>query len=229
MARPIPPDRLQQLVDAAAATFIAHGYRQAQMSDVANRLGVAKGTLYRYVESKEALLDAVIRYADGHEPLPAIEALPLSTQSLDATLDRLRARIAKEASGLRLLTVLEVERCDDVRTELTEVLNDLYQRAYRNRFAIKVVDRCAGDHPALAEMWFGQGRWAQHTLLTQYLEKRIKTGQLKAISSIPIAARLLLETVAFWAVHRHWDPAPQPVEDEQAEHAVVQLLVQSVT
>ena len=40
------------------------------MEDVANALGVAKGTLYLYVESKEALFDLVIRHADrpGTEP-----------------------------------------------------------------------------------------------------------------------------------------------------------------
>jgi AcrR family transcriptional regulator len=37
------------------------------MADVAEALGVAKGTLYLCVESKEALFDAVLRYADGRD------------------------------------------------------------------------------------------------------------------------------------------------------------------
>jgi hypothetical protein len=38
----------------------------------------------------------------------------------------------------------------------------------------------------------------------------------------------LLETVAFWAVHRHWDPSPQSIGEDAVEDAVVDLLVHSL-
>lgn len=53
MSRRIPEARLEQLVDAAARVFIERGYARTQMADVAAALGVAKGTIYLYVESKE--------------------------------------------------------------------------------------------------------------------------------------------------------------------------------
>ena len=56
MARSIPVGRLEHLVDCATSVFIDQGYRRTQMADVADALGVAKGTLYLYVESKEALV-----------------------------------------------------------------------------------------------------------------------------------------------------------------------------
>ena len=31
--------------------------------------------------------------------------------------------------------------------------------------------------------------------------------------------------IAIWAVHIHWDPAPQPIAPEAAEETVVQLVV----
>lgn len=43
MARPIPPDRFAALIDVATATFVAQGYSLAQMQDVADVMGVAKG------------------------------------------------------------------------------------------------------------------------------------------------------------------------------------------
>ena len=64
MPRRIPPDRFQEMIAAATGVFIAQGYRRTQMVDVAQAMGVAKGTVYLYVESKEALFDAVVRYAD---------------------------------------------------------------------------------------------------------------------------------------------------------------------
>ena len=49
MARHIPEDRIDGLIRAATEVFIARGYRLTQMADVAEAVGVAKGTLYGYV------------------------------------------------------------------------------------------------------------------------------------------------------------------------------------
>jgi len=228
MARSIPSDRLERLIEVATQTFIAQGYRQTQMADVAGALGVAKGTLYGYVESKAALFDAAIRYADGHEPLPETTELPIETPAPGVTVRRLEDRIAEEAADLVLVHVVAAEVPRDVTSELRDVLLDLYRRANRNRFAIKLADRCASEHPDLAAVWFGRGRWAQHELLMHYLRTRIESVHLRPVPSIPLAARTLLETVAFWAVHRHWDPSPQSIEEDTVEEAVVDLLVHSL-
>jgi AcrR family transcriptional regulator len=53
--RRAPENRFGDLVQAAVQVFIAQGYRLTQMSDVAAAMGVAKGTVYLYVKSKEAL------------------------------------------------------------------------------------------------------------------------------------------------------------------------------
>jgi len=39
-----------------------------------------------------------------------------------------------------------------------------------------------------------------------------------------VTARVIIETVVFWAVHRHWDPSPQAVDARAAEDTVVRLL-----
>jgi AcrR family transcriptional regulator len=228
MARSIPSDRLGQLIEVATETFIAQGYRQTQMADVAEALGVAKGTLYGYVQSKAALFDAAVRYADGHEPLPETAELPIETPGPGATVELLEKRIAEEAADLLLVKVAAAPSSRDAQSELGEVLADLYERANRNRFAIKLADRCASEHPDLAAVWFGRGRWAQHELLMQYMRTRIDAGCLRSVPSVPLAARTVLETVAFWAVHRHWDPSPQSIEEDAVEDAVIDLLVHSL-
>src|SRR4029453_9268492 len=95
VARRIPDDRLEQLVEAAAGVFIEQGYTRTQMADVATALGVAKGTLYLYVESKEALFDLVVRYADAPRPFNATLALPVRTPKPGATVHYVRARLAQ--------------------------------------------------------------------------------------------------------------------------------------
>src|SRR5260370_35964169 len=77
MARTIPADRFSAVVAASARAFITHGYQRTQVQDVADALGLAKGTLYGYAQGKAALFAAAVRYADGHEPVPGLTDLPV--------------------------------------------------------------------------------------------------------------------------------------------------------
>jgi AcrR family transcriptional regulator len=215
-------------VEVATEVFIAQGYQRTQMEDVARALGVAKGTLYGYVESKAALFDAALRYADGHEPLPEISALPLPTPAPTATITHLRSRLAHEASQLALVAALGRPSPANATDELATIVRDLYARMERNRRGIKLVDRCALDHPELAGAWFGEGRWAQHAALVAYLDARIASGGLRAVPNTSITARLLLETVAFWAVHRFWDPSPQSIVEDEVPSTLVDLFLRGL-
>jgi AcrR family transcriptional regulator len=49
-------DRRDQLLEHAAALFAERGYRATRITDIARAAGVAKGLLYWYFPSKEALL-----------------------------------------------------------------------------------------------------------------------------------------------------------------------------
>jgi AcrR family transcriptional regulator len=198
------------------------------MEDVARALRLAKGTLYGYVESKEALFDLALRVADGHQPLPDRSELPVRTPQPGATLEAMRSRLVAEVTDLELLAALARPAPADAAAELTLVVRDLYARMYRNRHAIKLVDRCALDQPDLTQVWFGEGRWAQHGALVAYFERRISQGLFRQLPSTPIAARAILEVIAFWAVHRHWDPSPQDVSEAAVQATVVDLAVRSL-
>lgn len=51
----------KRIVEAATEVFIRHGYRKANVDEVAERAGVAKGTIYLYFKNKaELLLEAII-------------------------------------------------------------------------------------------------------------------------------------------------------------------------
>src|SRR5690242_16266481 len=92
MPRAIPRDRLARLVDVATSVFIEQGFRQTKMDDVADALAVAKGTLYLYVESKEALFDMVCRAAD--RPFEEPVELPLKSPPAGATVRYITERLA---------------------------------------------------------------------------------------------------------------------------------------
>lgn len=52
--------RTQALLTAALDVFLERGFEAARLDEVAQRAGVAKGTLYLYFPSKEALFEALI-------------------------------------------------------------------------------------------------------------------------------------------------------------------------
>lgn len=52
--------RRQELIDAAAKIFQDKGYEAASIQDVADALGILKGSVYYYIDSKEDLLFAAI-------------------------------------------------------------------------------------------------------------------------------------------------------------------------
>jgi AcrR family transcriptional regulator len=61
--RPIVDDKRRIIIDAALTVFAAKGYHGTSVPEVADASGVGTGTLYRYFEHKEALVNEVYRDA----------------------------------------------------------------------------------------------------------------------------------------------------------------------
>jgi AcrR family transcriptional regulator len=53
-------DRKSEIIHAASKLFLKKDYEKTTMQDIMNALGIAKGTIYHYFDSKEKLLEAVI-------------------------------------------------------------------------------------------------------------------------------------------------------------------------
>ncbi len=225
MSRKRPEDRIERLVESATAVFTALGYRRAQMADVAKAMGIAPGTLYLYVESKEALFDLVLQCAQAGKLPWARPALPVPTPAPGATIAMVEKRIAGEQRFPALDEALARRRVTDAQAEFEGIVRGLYRNLYRNRRAIKLVDRCASDYPELAAIWFKRGRRDLMVRLTEYLQDRRRRELLRPIPDPPVAARVVLETVVLFAIHRHWDPSPQVMEESTVEDTLVQILV----
>jgi AcrR family transcriptional regulator len=228
MPRSIPRDRFQDLVEAATAVFLEQGYRRTQVADVAARMGLAKGSVYTYVESKEALFDCVLRHADHSDRIDVPEVLPVATPPPGATLDMVQRRLAEGGSLPSLTAALARKRVVEAGAELETVLGELYDALARHRTAIKLLDRCASDYPELAKLWYGAGREGAFSLLGRYLDDRAHRGRLRRFEDSAVAARIVLETLVFWAVHRHWDPSPQAVDEDSARRTTLAFLTSAL-
>jgi AcrR family transcriptional regulator len=53
-------ERRSQLLEVAREVVLRHGYRKANLGDVAREAGVSRATVYNYFSSKEALLRAIV-------------------------------------------------------------------------------------------------------------------------------------------------------------------------
>jgi AcrR family transcriptional regulator len=227
MARSVPGDRIEKLVDCATDVFIEQGYRRTQMEDVAGAVGIAKGTLYLYVGSKEALFDLVARFADGPRPLPNPLKLPVPTPRAGATARYIREKLSQHQVPEALTRALSARRVVNAQTELGAIAAELYDTLAANRRGIKLLDRSARDLPELAALWFERARGGLIQVLRRYLDDRVRRGLLRAFPDTGVAARITIETLAFWAVHRHWDAQSQTVDETVAKGTVIEFIVSS--
>ena len=225
MARTIPPDRFQQLVDCATQVFIEQGYARTQMADVAEAMGIAKGTLYLYVESKEALFDLVLRSADAERPLETPAKLPLPTPKpaqrsstcASACGSRRRCRAARGArppASVRRASGAHRDRPRDLRHARAGIATPSSSWTGR-RSSIRSLPPSGSTVAA-----------APSSRLSRDISRPAFRRKLfRAVPDVTVAARVILETIVTWAVHRHWDPSPQAIDDQVAEDTVVQFIV----
>ncbi|RVQ65688.1 TetR/AcrR family transcriptional regulator [Croceicoccus ponticola] len=87
------PDRWPEIVTVAAELFAEKGYEGTSLRDVAERLGMLKGSLYHYISGKSDLLVHVLR--EAHER--GVNALAALAQEDGPALLRLEAIVAAHA------------------------------------------------------------------------------------------------------------------------------------
>jgi AefR-like transcriptional repressor, C-terminal domain len=109
--------------------------------------------------------------------------------------------------------------------ELGSVIDIQYQFVAQHRRVLQLVARCATDLPQLTQWWFVQRRRATLQQLAEYLQRRIDSGELPSVPDVPAAARFIVETIAWFAMHRHRDPDSGMLDDDACRRTVRHLLL----
>jgi AcrR family transcriptional regulator len=147
------PERLakrQAILDAALDVFSEKGFAEARLEDVAARAGVAKGTVYLYVSSKQELFAELVRAGIG-APFEALEARILALDApVEAVLRNLLAFMRKEVLGTR--------RKEIVRLLISE----------------------AGRFPEIAELYYREVIIRGLRVLRTVAERGMARGELKS-------------------------------------------------
>lgn len=223
-----PADGLDQVIAAALRVFADKGYRRAQMSDVARELRVAPGTLYGYVAGKEALFHLVVDRAFTGDGRALAPALPIPTPPPGATLARLRERLTADSALPPLDAALRRARPADARAELEAIVGALYDRIAAAWQGIVMLERSALDWPELAHVFYVEMRRRLLQRLERYLAARAEAGLLAAAPSAAAGARFVLETVAWFAMHRHRD-RDADLDDGTARRTTITLVANAFT
>ena len=227
MPRKRPQDRIEQLTDAALSVFGRAGFRLAQMDDIAAEMGVAKGTLYGYVDSKEALfalaLESVMR--PGSRPPTQ---LPIRAPSETELLIRVRDRIAELGSLPVLQAAINRRTQADVRAELAEVIGELWELLAATHRGADMIERSARDWPELAEVFYVGFRRDLIARLASYVERGSRGGEFRPAEHPQITARFVLESVVWFASHRLGDPDSAEIDGDQARADVTRLLIRAL-
>jgi AcrR family transcriptional regulator len=115
--------RRREVTREAAKLFAQKGYHGTSIGDIAEALGVQKGSLYSHIASKEDLLYETMR--EGAEAFhAALDAIPEDTPAVDKIRLALRGHLRVVAEQLDVATVfvqewryLEGERRDEIVSE----------------------------------------------------------------------------------------------------------------
>jgi len=138
------------ILDAALDVFAESGFAPARLEEVAARAGVAKGTIYLYFPSKQALFEALIRTGIG-EP---IEAAGAEAAALDLPFEAV------------------------VRGLFARMRHQIL--ATRRKEIIRLVIAESGRFPELAEFYYREVVARGMALLRAAAERAVAQGELSS-------------------------------------------------
>jgi AcrR family transcriptional regulator len=222
MPRLPPSQRLMEVAKAATAEFGRLGYRGTKTADVAARAGMSTGLLFTYVESKEALFHLV--FLHGFElTSEQTPVLPVATPGPGETLKVIEAGLG-QVQMPRIRAALAEERPDDIALELREIVEERYDLIEKYWPLIAVIERCAVEIPELEEAWFGFARAGTFEELGSYLDRRMADGLLRRMPDAEVAARVVTESLSWFAWHRREGRDSTLYDDDAVRRTVVEFI-----
>lgn len=163
--------RPSELTAAALDLFVERGFAGTRLEDIAARAGVAKGTVYLYFASKEALFKAVIQ--EGMEP------------ALAAAEEQVASYAGSTANLLQALLFAWWEQIGSTR--LAGV--------------VKLIVSEARTFPGVAQYYHDHVIGRARSLLRTALQHGVRTGEFRALNveaSIDVALAPLL-MLSIWS------------------------------
>lgn len=104
--------RQEEILEAATQVFATDGFQNTDLQEVADKLGVAKGTLYRYFPSKQELFLACVDHGRSRLETQVMSSLTLSPDPLVTINATIRAFFSFFDAHPELVELIIQERAE---------------------------------------------------------------------------------------------------------------------
>jgi AcrR family transcriptional regulator len=157
-------DRRQtDILEAVHGTFVEKGFDGASMQDLARAAGMSVGNFYRYFESKEAIIEALIAY-DIARIEQDFAAIIVSGRPMEALREAIRKHVEETSCNRDGRLWAEITAQAVRRARVADVLSRMEEQI--RRYLLDVFGKVTGRAPAEAE-----ARYAGHAALVVMLVK----------------------------------------------------------
>lgn len=147
-----PPDRRQEILDAALTVFSAQGYSAATNAQIAREAGVTTAALYYYFPSKADLFRAVIT---EHAGLMTPNIQPMAEGLREMPPDMVLPFFVQAAAGFFVHP--------------------------RTQMLLRIILSEGARHPELVSIWESHAIGPLSTIMFSYLRHQTDLGRLKPI------------------------------------------------
>jgi AcrR family transcriptional regulator len=189
----------EEILDAAFDVFAEHGYHNAGVADIAERVGIGHSTFYRHFDSKRDIFDQVIETV------------------LEQSMAALAAENAPDAATTLTDYRAQVQR---IASSLDEITRDL-------RVVRIVLSQAAGVDTELEQKIFGMFDLAC-TLTAGYFENGKKRGFLRADFDTANTARAVVGMIMGTAM-LGLSPGLDTADRTRTTQAAVELMFDGIT
>jgi AcrR family transcriptional regulator len=145
-----PRRRDQEVLAAAVKVFHTRGYADASVQDIADELGILKGSLYHYIDSKEDLLFRLLdeTHSEVEAILEEVAALP-GLRPLDRLQEYVRRQVEYTTRNLPKMAIYyhDVDQLSEQRHR--ELLR---KRRVHEQFVTGVIEAAQADGDAAADL-----------------------------------------------------------------------------
>src|SRR5580698_3829191 len=115
-------DAKKRIIQVASEVFKEKGYYRSTMDDIAGRLGISKGAIYQYFDSKESLLAAL--YSGAPANLRALFSAEASKDPITGSKEVFNKMVTRANANLFVDFLAEASRNADFQKTLRENIRE---------------------------------------------------------------------------------------------------------
>lgn len=224
-----PSSRILSLLGAGTKVFRHKDFKRAQMIDVAAAMGCSTGTLYNYVENKEALFEHVVLYGMTGE-LPSPDTLPLKLPDPGTTFAMIEKMSRELAKGWSIYQALKIDEPASAVEEVTRITNELFDFFASYHRVIEIMETSVLDYADLAST-YNTGR--QQMIFgpwTTLIQERVAKGVYRSIADPGWTTVLIVEALAAgaWKQRSHSDSYDETIARAACVEHVLTTLVKDI-